>query len=519
AYFSSYQEAGQGPTGQMIPWITAPGATVVAGVNHYHTSGGYIDNSYASSEMYRVNSSTTNPYGSMEGTSMATPVAAGVVALWLQAAKETNQSLSTSDVKNIMKNTAITDNYTKYGANASHFGNGKINALGGIQAILGTSGSTNPDPEPSYNPELSVSKTSLSLATTVGAPVSATFTVAGTNLTSAATVSLTDANGVFSVTPATISTSALSSGKTVTVTFNPQSAGTFYGKVTVTSGTASTSVNLTASATQADLAGGTASDNYLDLHKYSTIDDAGVYGVNNFYSIVNDGNKSWISIPAYGAYYSAGDQAWISSSNIYTVRTTWSRADVFGGYSSFFSSSNSSRAITSSSYGSTAATETFYVTNCSAVKLYGYGRSTSSWYGRSSAGSLNVKAYECAVYADGSLSASSTVAASASSTTAGATATTMSGLDASKVYKVVVTVSKSYLYEIAFQTTLSSVYGNNFANGLGELSEEANGIENVESAESTDNKIYTINGVYVGNDIKVLPKGMYIINGKKVNVR
>ena len=522
AYFSSYQEAGQGPTGQQIPWITAPGATIVAGVNAYHTSGGYLDDTYASYEMYRVNSNKTNPYGSMEGTSMATPVAAGIVALWLQAAKETNKSLTTTDVKNVMKNTAINDSYTTTGANASHFGNGKINALAGIKAILGTSGGTvTPDPDPTPSPAITASKTSVSLATTVGTPVSTTFTVTGTNVTSTATVALTDASGVFTVSPATISASALTSGKALTVTFNPSAAGTFTGKVTVTSGSAKVTVNLLATATapQQEETGGTASDNYLNLHKYATIDDANYSGVNNFYTITQSGNSAWISIPAYGAYYSTSYQRWISASNISTVRTTWSKADVFGGYSSFFNSSSNARAITSSSYGSTAATETFYVSNCTGVKLYGYGRSTSSWFS-SSTGSITIKAYECTKSSNGSLSAASTVAASNSSTTTGAVAIPISGLDANKIYKIVVSVSKSYLYEVAFQTPLTSINSNSFNNALGELSsDEATAIDDAEVDAPADNKIYTINGQYVGNDINALPKGLYIINGKKVNVR
>ena len=48
-----------------------------------------------------------------------------------QAAKDNNIKLTTSDIKTIMKETAITDSYTN-GTNASHFGNGKIDALAGI---------------------------------------------------------------------------------------------------------------------------------------------------------------------------------------------------------------------------------------------------------------------------------------------------------------------------------------------------------------------------------------------------
>ncbi len=150
AYFSSYATADLSPTGLAYPWITAPGAQVVAAVNHYDTSG---DNSYFDSlkSMLVVNDAN-NPYGVMAGTSMATPVAAGIVALWLQAAQEVNKPLTVDDVKNIMKLTAVSDSYTT-GTNASHFGNGKIDALAGVKLILGDYSSPVAPPAPATTAE------------------------------------------------------------------------------------------------------------------------------------------------------------------------------------------------------------------------------------------------------------------------------------------------------------------------------------------------------------------------------
>lgn len=136
ADFSSYATASQSPTGLAYPWITAPGAQVVAGVNHYHNASVDDYSYYGSDKKPRlVVNSTSSPYAAMEGTSMATPVAAGIVALWLQAAKSVGMSLTVNDVKEIMRQTAIKDTYTN-GTNASHFGNGKIDALAGIKYIL-----------------------------------------------------------------------------------------------------------------------------------------------------------------------------------------------------------------------------------------------------------------------------------------------------------------------------------------------------------------------------------------------
>ena len=135
AHFSGYATAEMSTTGEVYPWITAPGSAVVAGVNKYHTNG----SSYftESKKGILVVNNADNPYAVMKGTSMATPVAAGIVAQWLQAAKEKGISLTGSQVKEIMRLSAINDEYTTTGPNASHSGQGKIDALAGIYAING----------------------------------------------------------------------------------------------------------------------------------------------------------------------------------------------------------------------------------------------------------------------------------------------------------------------------------------------------------------------------------------------
>ena len=84
------------------------------------------------------------------------------------------------------------------------------------------------------NPRITVNPSTLEMSTTVGTPVTATFTVTGANLTSRVALSLSGDNA-FSLSTSSISASQAENGVTVTVTFNPSTVGIHEATVTLTS--------------------------------------------------------------------------------------------------------------------------------------------------------------------------------------------------------------------------------------------------------------------------------------------
>lgn len=120
--FSSY-----GPTvdGRMKPNITAPGCFIISAVSNNDASGNLM---YAE---YNENFGRYNQYGYMQGTSMASPFVAGIVATWLQAYPQ----LTPEQLYEIVQNTARKDSFTAT-APDSNWGYGKINALDGLRQCI-----------------------------------------------------------------------------------------------------------------------------------------------------------------------------------------------------------------------------------------------------------------------------------------------------------------------------------------------------------------------------------------------
>lgn len=133
SYFSSY---GQLPDGRRLPHISAPGAVVVSSISRYwegtELSPRPKDGDVAAEVQSSDESVSAGQYWQMMGTSMSSPVAAGIVALWLEA----DPDLTVADVTEIMQKTAIKDDHYNEGNNSVREGAGRIDAYEGIKEVL-----------------------------------------------------------------------------------------------------------------------------------------------------------------------------------------------------------------------------------------------------------------------------------------------------------------------------------------------------------------------------------------------
>jgi len=129
---ASFSSLGPTADGRIKPDITAPGNVIVSALNsfdpEYQQGGDYFD------DFATAVGSNNWPYGGMSGTSMATPMVTGIIALLF----DINPNLSFNDIKQLIQSTAITDNFTGSVPNNT-WGSGKIDALGAAQATTPTS--------------------------------------------------------------------------------------------------------------------------------------------------------------------------------------------------------------------------------------------------------------------------------------------------------------------------------------------------------------------------------------------
>ena len=162
------------------------------------------------------------------------------------------------------------------------------------------------------------------------------------------------------------------------------------------------------------------------------------------YDYVEEGDYGWLVMSTYGAYSAVANQKWISTTTLSSYSTTWAANDIFKGNTFYFGGNG--RAI----YGS--GTMSFNVTNCTQVKVYDSGVSSSGY-------KATLKIYECTENADGSVTPAASPVDTKVSSVSGVEVITSNELDASKIYMVQVQGGGTYpdLYEVAFQTPLTVI--------------------------------------------------------------
>jgi subtilisin family serine protease len=126
AGFSSF-----GPTldGRIKPDISAPGVSVASSISSF------TDNAYTAVLTVPFQG-RTYPFARFSGTSMAAPATTGTVALMLEA----DPTLTPAQVRDIIRNTARTDNFTGTipPGGSTRWGMGKLNAYHAVTDVLGT---------------------------------------------------------------------------------------------------------------------------------------------------------------------------------------------------------------------------------------------------------------------------------------------------------------------------------------------------------------------------------------------
>ncbi len=132
AVFSSYGHD-YSDAQRPYPDVSAPGAHIYAACNSFSPSKDDMVTPYE--KQFKGQDKPRNyPYSTKSGTSMATPAAAGIIALWVQAAREKGKPLTNKYMKEVIKNSSFNDDWTTI--TPIRYGAGKIDAYKGLLYIL-----------------------------------------------------------------------------------------------------------------------------------------------------------------------------------------------------------------------------------------------------------------------------------------------------------------------------------------------------------------------------------------------
>lgn len=127
---ASFSSWGKTFGGRQLPDIVAPGQGMISSYNTLYYQR-LDDKSKVNGSAEVKNGTALNYWMEMSGTSMSSPLVAGIMALWVEA----DPQLTVAKAKEVMSRTAVKDKFSA--AKPDRFGMGKIDAYAGIKDILG----------------------------------------------------------------------------------------------------------------------------------------------------------------------------------------------------------------------------------------------------------------------------------------------------------------------------------------------------------------------------------------------
>lgn len=130
-----YSSVGPGVNGCMKPDVVAPGSNVVSSYSSFYMEHNPTAGDIGSDVSHFDFNGRTYAWNSNSGTSMAAPVVAGVIALWLQACPELTPQMALDVISHTSRRP---DNMLDYPNN--YYGHGEIDAYAGLLYLLGIDG-------------------------------------------------------------------------------------------------------------------------------------------------------------------------------------------------------------------------------------------------------------------------------------------------------------------------------------------------------------------------------------------
>lgn len=132
---SSFSSYGQRFDGKTLPHVCAPGSAIISSISSFYVNA--TGNKFTSLCGQLDGQTRSYYWDALQGTSMSSPFAAGVFALWLEA----NPNLTANDVIDILQATSKKDSNVTSSGSSSPWGAGKLDALAGIKEALRRTGS------------------------------------------------------------------------------------------------------------------------------------------------------------------------------------------------------------------------------------------------------------------------------------------------------------------------------------------------------------------------------------------